>query len=66
MTEFTISGGYKDPNNETIHCAFQPVSKCSTSPADKTFKVPAIILLEIKGNSAIARIPKLSTINLNQ
>lgn len=65
MAESKISGVYKNSNNVIIHCAFHAVDQ-SISGENNTSGSQATILLEIKGGSAIARSPKLSTINLNQ
>lgn len=65
MTESKISGVYKNSNNVVINRAFHAVDQ-SISGGNNTSGSQAIISFKIKGNSVIARLPKLSTINLNQ
>jgi len=52
MTQFRISGVWKDSNNVITHYAFHTVGETSVSRASKTSKSQAISLLETKGNSA--------------
>jgi hypothetical protein len=52
MTQFRISGVWKDSNNVITHYAFHTVGETSVSRASKTSKSQAIALLETKGNSA--------------
>lgn len=53
MTQFRISGIWKDANNVITDYAFHTVNENSTSRAVKTTKADAIRLLETNANNAI-------------
>lgn len=53
MTEYRISGIWKDANSVITHFAFHTVTATGTTRAIKKSKVQAIALLEVKGNSAV-------------
>ena len=52
MTDYRISGVWKDSNDVITHYAFHTVGTSTTSRAVKTSKQNAITLLETRGNSA--------------
>jgi len=52
MTQYRISGVWKDANNVITHYAFHTVGEGSTSRAKKITKTQAIGLLETRGNEA--------------
>jgi hypothetical protein len=65
MTQFRISGIWKDANSVITHYAFHTVGATSTSRASKTSKAQAIALLETNGNSAVTWIWNYSQANWN-
>ena len=52
MTEFRISGVWKNTDNVITHYAFHTIEETSISRSVKKTKVDAIKLLETSGNSA--------------
>jgi len=63
MTQYRISGVWKDSNNVITHYAFHTVTENYTTRATKKTKAQAIALLETFGNNATTWIWNYKTCN---
>ena len=53
MAEYRISGVWKNLNDQVTHYAFHEVLSRTILKAEKIARAEAIVLLEVKGNSAV-------------